>query len=140
MVYISKELSFCSAHKLYNPKWSKEKNEEVFEGCAHENWHGHNYHLTVTIKGDPDPETGLVMNFRDLKAIIKEHIIDKVDHKNLNLDVEFLKGKMTSCEVFVKEIWGQLEPKIAKETNNKVKLHKLLLFETSTSSAEYFGE
>ena len=140
MVYISKELSFCSAHKLYNPNWTKEKNEEVFEGCANENWHGHNYHLTVTIKGNPHPDTGLVMNFKDLKRIIKKNIIDKVDHKNLNLDVEFLKGKMTTCEVFVKEMWGQLEPAITKETNNTVKLHKLKLFETKTSYAEYYGD
>ncbi|WP_338391970.1 6-pyruvoyl trahydropterin synthase family protein [Fulvitalea axinellae] len=140
MIYLSKELSFCAAHQLYNPNWSKEKNEEVFEGCAHENWHGHNYDLTVTVKGDPNPETGMVMNFKDLKKIVKKEIIKKVDHKNLNLDVDFMKGKMTTCEVFVKEMWNVLAPKVLEATDGNVQLHCLKLYETKTSFAEYYGE
>ncbi|MCG8477179.1 MAG: 6-carboxytetrahydropterin synthase [Cytophagales bacterium] len=140
MIYLSKELSFCAAHKLYNPNWSKEKNEKVFEGCAHENWHGHNYDLTVTVKGEPDPETGMVMNFKDLKKIVKKEIIKKVDHKNLNTDVDFMKGEMTTAEVFVGKMWGILAPKIEQETGGRVKLHCLKLYETKSSFAEYYGE
>ncbi|BDD03661.1 6-pyruvoyl trahydropterin synthase family protein [Aureibacter tunicatorum] len=140
MIYLSKELTFCAAHQLYNPKWSKEKNEEVFEGCAHENWHGHNYHLTVTVKGRPDEDTGMVMNFKDLKRIVKKEVISKVDHKNLNLDVDFMKGKMTTCEVLVEAMWGVLAPKISEFTDGRVVLHSLKLYETNTSFAEYYGE
>ncbi|GJM60017.1 6-carboxy-5,6,7,8-tetrahydropterin synthase [Persicobacter diffluens] len=140
MVYLSKDVSFCSAHKLYNDKWSKEVNEEIFGKCAHENYHGHNYDLTVTVKGEPHPETGMVMNFRDLKRVIKDELIAKVDHKNLNIDVDFLEGKMTTAEVFIKAIWEVLAPKIVKASEGNAQLHKLKLYETRTSFAEYYGE
>ena len=140
MVYLSKQVHFCAAHKLYNPKWSKEKNEEVFGLCANENWHGHNFDLIVTIKGDPDPDTGFVMNFKDLKKIIEDAVLEKVDHKNLNLDVPFLQGKIVSCENLVKSFWEILAPLILDASNQRARLHKLKLYETPTSFAAYRGD
>lgn len=140
MIYLSRHAHFCAAHKLYNPKWSKEQNEEVFGPCANENWHGHNFDLIVTIKGVPDPETGFVMNFKDLNRLIKEEIIQKVDHKNLNLDVDFLAGKITSCEVVTIEFWKILAPLIAQTTQERAQLHSIKLYETARNYAEYYGE
>src|SRR6185503_6448526 len=98
MVYLTRIEHFNAAHKLYNPGWSKEKNEEIFGLCANENWHGHNFDLYVTVKGVPDLDTGFLMDVKKLKLLINEHVIRKVDHKNLNLDVAFLKDKMCSTE------------------------------------------
>ena len=98
MVYLTRVEHFNAAHKLYNPTWSKEKNDEVFGKCANENWHGHNYELYVTVKGQLQAETGFVYDAKRLSLLIKEHIIEKLDHKNLNLDVDFLKGQFCSTE------------------------------------------
>ena len=129
MIYISRDAHFCAAHKLYNEKWSKEKNEEIFGACANENWHGHNFDMTVTVKGTVDPETGFVMNFKDLNKIVKREILEKVDHKNLNLDVDFMSGKLPSCENLIVEFWKILEPKIMEVTDNKSVLHCIKLKE-----------
>ena len=91
MVYITKQVHFCAAHKLYNPKWSDEENDAVFGLCANKNWHGHNFDLFVTIKGEPDPNTGFVMNFKDLKKTVKDEVLELVDHKNLNIDSTLTK-------------------------------------------------
>jgi 6-pyruvoyltetrahydropterin/6-carboxytetrahydropterin synthase len=136
MVYLTRLEHFNAAHKLYNSKWSKEKNEEVFGECANENWHGHNFELYVTVKGTPDIDSGFIMDVKQLSKIVNEHVIDKLDHKNLNLDVDFLSGKMCSTENLVVEIWKQLVPHIP--TN--VKLHSLKLYETPRIYVEYFGE
>jgi 6-pyruvoyltetrahydropterin/6-carboxytetrahydropterin synthase len=96
--------------------------------------------MTVTVKGDADPDTGFVMNFKELNKLVKEEILDKVDHKNLNLDVDFLQGKMASCETLVMEFWKILAPKIASITNQNVQLHCIKLKETKNNYAEYFGE
>jgi 6-pyruvoyltetrahydropterin/6-carboxytetrahydropterin synthase len=125
MIYISRDVHFCAAHKLYNEHWSKEKNEEVFGACANENWHGHNFDMTVTVKGPVDPETGFVINFKDLKKLINEEVLDKLDHKNLNLDVDFMHGKLTSVENLIVEIWKLLYPKIKEITNHRATLHSL---------------
>lgn len=135
MVYLTRVEHFNAAHKLYNPNWSKEKNEEVFEGCANENWHGHNFDLYVTVKGEVNPETGFVMNLKDLSKIVKEYVIKKVDHKNLNLDVDFMSGKMASAEVLIVEIWKLLVPQLPEG----VQMHSLKLYETHKSFVEYFG-
>jgi 6-pyruvoyltetrahydropterin/6-carboxytetrahydropterin synthase len=140
MVYISKQVHFCAAHKLFNPAWSREKNDEIFGPCANENWHGHNFDLIVTIKGEPDPQTGFIMNFRDLKEILNEKIVEKVDHKNLNLDVPFLEGKLATCENLVREFWHILEPEIYLASGKRAILHCVKLYETPTNYAEYFGE
>jgi len=139
MVFITKQVHFCAAHKLYNPDWSKEKNEEIFGPCANENWHGHNFDLFITIKGTPDPETGFVMNFKELKKIVNREIIDRVDHKNLNVDVPFMKGQMTTCENLIIAFWNILDPLILDRSNHRARLHKLKLYETPTSYSEYYG-
>jgi len=139
MVYITKQVHFCAAHKLYNQKWSDEKNEAVFGSCANKNWHGHNFDLFVTIKGSLDSDTGFVMNFKDLKRIVKEEVLEAVDHKNLNLDVPFMKDKLTSCENLIIEFWKILEPLIKRESSGRASLHALKLYETPTSYAEYYG-
>ena len=105
MIYISRKEHFNAAHKLANPTWSKEKNEQVFGPCANENWHGHNFTIFVTVKGVPNPETGFVMNLKDLSDIIKNEVIEPLDHKNLNLDVPFLKGLLASTENVIIKIW-----------------------------------
>ena len=135
MVYITRIEHFNAAHKLYNPGWSKEKNDEVFGKCANENWHGHNFELYVTVKGIPDEETGFVFDAKKLSAIIKEHVTEKLDHKNLNEEVDFMKGKMCSIENLVMAIWKQLENKLPGD----VQLHALKLYETPRIFAEYYG-
>lgn len=137
MIYITRKEHFNAAHKLYREEWSKEKNEEVFGRCANANWHGHNYDLFVTIKGEINPETGFVVDLKDLKDIILIHVIDKLDHRNLNLDVDFMKGKMASTEVLAIEVWKQLEPHIIAKNAN---LHCIKLYETASNYVEYFGE
>lgn len=136
MVYLTRLEHFNAAHKLYNPKWSKEKNESIFGECANENWHGHNFELYVTVKGQPDTDTGFLMDAKQLSKLINEYVIDKLDHKNLNLDVDFLQGKMCSTENLVIEIWKQLQPHIP----TTVALHSLKLYETPRIYVEYFGE
>ncbi len=136
MVYLTRLEHFNAAHKLYNPQWSREKNEEVFGVCANENWHGHNFELFVTIKGNPDPETGFLFDVKKLSKLIKEHVVDKLDHKNLNIDVPFLKGKMCSTETLTIEIWKQLQPHLP----TFVTLHCIKLYETPRIYVEYFGD
>jgi 6-pyruvoyltetrahydropterin/6-carboxytetrahydropterin synthase len=135
MVYLTRVEHFNAAHKLYNPAWDRGKNEEVFGPCANENWHGHNYELLVTVKGEPDPDTGFIIDAKYLSRLIKEHVLDKVDHRNLNVDVDFMQNKMCSTENFVIEIWRQLEPHISGG-----KLHQLRLYETPRIFVDYFGE
>ena len=139
MIYVSRKEHFNAAHKLYNPAWSDEKNQEVFGPCANTHWHGHNFELIVTVKGKPDPETGFVVDLKRLSDIIKEHITDKVDHKNLNLDVDFMQGKMASCEILVEEFWKILAPEVRKITS-RGELHSLRLHETRNNYVEFFGE
>jgi len=139
MIYVSRKEHFNAAHKLYNPAWTKEKNESVFGPCANENWHGHNYDLIVTVKGKPDPETGFVIDLKKLSNLIQDEVIEKLDHKNLNLDVPFMKGKMASTEILTKEIWQILAPGISGITNYG-QLHSVKLYETPRNFVEYFGE
>lgn len=135
MVYITRIEHFNAAHKLYNPLWSRERNEEVFGKCANENWHGHNFELHVTLKGNPDPGTGFVFDVKKLSQIVQKHVIEKLDHKNLNVDVDFMNGKLCSIENLVIGIWGQLEPNLP----SAISLHALKLYETPRIYVEYFG-
>ena len=139
MLYVSRKEHFNAAHKLYNPAWSKEKNVEVFGPCANENWHGHNFDLIVTIKGRPDPETGFVVDLKRLSSMIRREVIDKLDHKNLNVDVDFMKDKLASCENLVVEIW-QILNKHLPDVTKAGKLHSIRLYETPRNYVEYFGE
>ena len=136
MVYLTRLEHFNAAHKLYNESWSEAQNLEVFGKCANANWHGHNYELHVTIKGEPNPETGFIFNAKTLSELIKDVIVERVDHRNLNLDVDFMKGKFTSAENFAMSIWNELKPHIEK---NGVQLHKIKLQETPNIYVEYFG-
>ncbi|MFM8739656.1 MAG: 6-pyruvoyl trahydropterin synthase family protein [Cytophagales bacterium] len=139
MIYVSRKEHFNAAHKLYNPQWSKEKNVEVFGPCANENWHGHNFELITTVAGTPDPDTGFVVDLKKLSILIRAEVIDKLDHKNLNLDIDFMKDKIASTEILAIEIWKILEPKISS-ISKFGKLHSIKLFETPRNFVEYFGE
>ena len=139
MIYVSRKEHFNAAHKLYNHKWSAEKNAKVFGACANENWHGHNFDLIVTVKGNPDPDTGFVVDLKQLSLLIRKEVIDKLDHKNINLDVDFMEGKLASCENIIIEIWKILDPAIKLITNYGA-LHALKLVETPRNYVEYFGE
>lgn len=136
MVYLTRIEHFNAAHKLYNPNWDKEKNEAVFGKCANENWHGHNYDLYITIKGEPDPATGFLFDVKILSRLIKETVIEQLDHKNLNIDVPFMKDKMCSTENLAVAVWQQLAPHLP----NAVKLHCVKLYETPRIFVEYFGD
>lgn len=135
MVQITRIEHFNAAHKLFNPSWTQEENEAVFGKCANQNWHGHNFELHVTISGHPNPETGFVFDVKKLSIIIKEHVIDKLDHQNLNLDVDFMKDKICSIENLVIGIWEQLQPQLPEG----IRLHALRLYETPRIYVEYFG-
>ena len=136
MVYLTRQEHFNAAHKLYNPNWSNEQNNAVFGVCANENWHGHNYDLYVTVKGNPDPETGFVYDVKKLSQLIKSQVVDKLDHKNLNLDVDFMAGKLCSTENLAIAIWEQLAPHLP----SSVELFCIKLYETPRIYVEYFGK
>lgn len=139
MVYVSRKEHFNAAHKLYNPGWTKEKNAEVFGPCANENWHGHNFDLVVTVKGKPDPETGFVVDLKKLSSLIRQEVIEKLDHKNLNLDVDFMQNKLASTENLAIEVWKILDSRLSSITKYG-KLHRIKLYETPRNYVEYFGE
>jgi 6-pyruvoyltetrahydropterin/6-carboxytetrahydropterin synthase len=134
-VYITRKAHFNAAHKLYNPTWSAEQNEAFFGKCANQYYHGHNFDLYVTVKGESDPETGMVMDLKKLKKIIEVYVTDKLDHRNINEEVDFMKGKLASIENLVVEIWNQLEPHIPNG-----QLHCVKLYETERQFVEYYGE
>lgn len=137
LVYVTRRERFNAAHKLWNDSWDAEKNKEVFGKCANPNWHGHNYELHVTVKGAPAADTGYCMDLKVLSDILKEHVIEPLDHKNLNLDVPFMKGKMASTEILIIAIWDEIVGSIS-ETG--CKLHSIRLYETENNYADYFGE
>jgi len=136
MVYLTRVEHFNAAHRLFNENWDDEKNMEIFGKCSNPNWHGHNYELHVTVKGNPDAQTGFIFNAKTLGDLIREKVIEKIDHKNLNIDVDFMQGKFTSVENLAINIWEQLEPHIGKYNAH---LHAVKLFETPRIYAEYFG-
>ncbi|WP_276360254.1 6-carboxytetrahydropterin synthase [Daejeonella sp. H1SJ63] len=136
MIYITRRERFNSAHKLFREEWSNEQNYETFGKCSNPNWHGHNYELFVTVKGEINPETGFVVDLKELKTIITEKVTNKLDHKNINLDVEFMKGKMASTEVLAVTIFEVLKPHIEAEG---AELHSIKLCETENNFVEYFG-
>ena len=136
MVYLTRVEHFNAAHRLYNPKWSYEQNEAVFGKCANENWHGHNYELYVTIKGKVDENTGFLFDVKKLSDIIKLHVLELLDHRNLNMDVEFMHGKICSTENLAIGIWNQLTPQLP----DQISLHCIKLYETPRIYVEYFGD
>jgi 6-pyruvoyltetrahydropterin/6-carboxytetrahydropterin synthase len=120
---------------LYNPNWTPQENEDFFGKCSNKYYHGHNFELFVTVKGTASLETGMVIDLKQLKKIVKEEIIEKIDHRNLNEDVDFMKGIIPSIENIIVEIWNILEEKLGKGA-----LHYIKLTETENNYVEYYGE
>jgi len=136
MIYLTRRERFCAAHRMFRQEWSDEVNQKVFGKCANPNWHGHNYVLWVTVKGEPSDEHGFVMNINVLKQIILENVINKIDHKNINLEVSFMNGKIATTENLALAIWDELKPAIEMEG---ALLHCIKIEETENNSIEYYG-
>lgn len=136
MIYITRRERFNAAHRLFRPDFTDEQNMEVFGKCSNPNWHGHNYELFVTIKGEPDPETGFLVNLKLLSQVIREKVIAKLDHQNINLEVDFMSGVFASTEMLAIGVWQQLENEIKQLGAT---LHSVKIFESENNSAEYFG-
>ena len=136
MIFLTRKEHFNAAHKLCRDDWSEEKNKEVFGKCSNANWHGHNFDLFVTVKGEPDPNTGFVVDLKKLSELIKEHIVEALDHKNLNLDVPFMLDIMPSTENLAIKIWEILQPLVQTE---RCMLHCVKLYETQNNFVEYYG-
>ncbi|MCW8811142.1 MAG: 6-carboxytetrahydropterin synthase [Ignavibacteriaceae bacterium] len=134
-VYLTRRETFAAAHRLFKPELSDKENFELFGKCSNPNWHGHNYTLEVTVAGEVDSSTGFVLDIKKLKEIILENVISKVDHKNLNLDTDFMKGIIPTSENITIAIWNQLEDKIPGG-----KLYSVKLYETENNYFEYKGE
>lgn len=134
MLYLTRREVFSSSHRIFNEKLTDEENFKIFGNCSNPNWHGHNYVLEVIVKGNVNPETGFVIDLKLLKQIIRENIIDKVDHKNLNLDVDFMRGINPTAENICIAIWNQLENKIPAG-----ELYSVKLYETENNYVEYRG-
>lgn len=137
MIYVTRRERFSSAHRMYREEWPDDKNLKMFGKCSNPNWHGHNYELFVTVKGDPSKELGFFINITTLKQIIKDKIIDKIDHKNLNIEVDFMKGKIATTENLTVAIWNELKPEIEKEGGT---LHCIKITETENNYIEYYGQ
>ena len=137
MVFLTRRERFNAAHRLFKPEWTDDKNFEVFGKCSNPNWHGHNYELFVTIKGEPNPKTGFVINLKKLSEIVRNRIIEQADHKNLNLEVPFMKGRIPTSENIAIAIWEEIENDIIKLN---CKLHCVKVVETENNSVEYFGK
>ncbi len=134
-IHVTRKVHFNAAHRLHNPNKSDEWNRETYGVCNNPNWHGHNYILEVTVAGDPDPETGFVVDLVDLKRIINECVVSRCDHRNLNVDVDFMQGIIPSTENFAIAIWNELKGAIPNG-----RLHKVRLVETDNNSVEYYGD
>jgi 6-pyruvoyltetrahydropterin/6-carboxytetrahydropterin synthase len=135
MVYLTRREHFNGAHRLFNASWSEEQNDTVFGKCANKNWHGHNFDVFITVKGEPDLSTGFIMNAHHLSTIIKKEVVDRLDHKNFNMDVPEFANILPTTENVVKQIWKWIEPHITG-----CKLHAIKLVETENIYVEYYGE
>ena len=134
LVAITRILRFNAAHRVYNPALSDEENDRLFGKCNNPNWHGHNYTLEVTVEGEVDPKTGYVIDLGELKRIAQRELVDHLDHKNLNLDVAFMKGTIPTTENLVLACWRILAPAVAP-----ARLAKLRLWETENHYVDYEG-
>ncbi len=135
MVYITRKEHFSASHRLFNEQWSEAKNFEVFGKCANPNGHGHNYDIEVTVAGVPPKETGMVMDLKRLSDLINEEIIERVDHKHLNLDVDFLRDVIPTAENMAIVFWNILSQRITEGT-----LYSIKLYESDNNFVEYRGE
>lgn len=132
MMTISRDFSFCAGHRLFRPEWSEQRNNDVFGLCANPAGHGHNYRLEVTVSGPIDAETGMIMNLRTLKEVVREKIIAEVDHKNLNVDVPWMKDVIPTTERFAEQIWARLTQVLAEDAPT-ARLAALVLHETDNN-------
>ena len=126
---------FNAAHRVHNPELSDAENTRLFGKCNNPNWHGHNYTLDVSVRGTIDPRTGYVIDLAQLRQLVEEHAVSKIDHMNFNLDVEFMRGVNPTSENIIVAIWGQVEPAI-----RPAKLVRLVLWETANNYVEYTGD
>ena len=136
MIHITRRERFNAAHRLFRADYSDEKNNEVFGKCSNPNWHGHNYELFVTVKGDINNETGFLINLKVLSKIIKTNVINKLDHKNINLEVDFMEGKLASTENLAASIWNELEGSV---NVLGAELHCVKVVESENNFVEYYG-
>ena len=136
MIYLSRRAQFNAAHRLAVPGWSEEQNQAVFGECASPNYHGHNFVLWVTICGEADPETGMLMNIKALSRLIKESVVHQVDHRNFNVDVPFMEGLTPTTENLARQIWQQLAPQLQ---GTRAQLYRVRLYETENHFVDYFG-
>jgi 6-pyruvoyltetrahydropterin/6-carboxytetrahydropterin synthase len=136
MIFLTRRERFNAAHRLFQPEWSDEKNAEIYGKCSNPNWHGHNYELFVTVKGNIKPGLGYLIDLKKLSKLIRERATDKLDHKNINLDVDFIHGRLTSAENIAIAIWEQIEEPILELG---AELHCVKLCETENNYVEYFG-
>ena len=134
-VRVTRLLHFSAAHRLARPDWSEEENRRVFGDCAHPNWHGHNYELEVTVAGPIDAKTGYVMDLKDLKDLVKERVVDDLDHRNLNVDVPWLRGTLPTTENLAMRIWERLAPHVPPPAV----LDRVVVRETPRHWVEYSG-
>jgi 6-pyruvoyltetrahydropterin/6-carboxytetrahydropterin synthase len=137
VIQVTRKAHFNAAHRLHNPGKSDEWNQRTFGECNHPNWHGHNYVIEVTVAGEPDPDTGYVIDLGKLKGIIREYVIEPCDHKNLNLDVPFLTGKIPTTEILAKSFFERLESPVNSVAAPGAFLHSVTLYETERNSARY---
>ncbi len=136
MIYITRRERFNAAHRLFREDFTDKQNDAVFGKCSNPNWHGHNYELFVTVKGELNPQTGFLLNLKTLSKIIREQVIVKLDHKNINLEVDFMNGKLASTENLAIGIWEELEPHIKALAAN---LHCVKVSESENNFVEYYG-
>ncbi|HEX9484350.1 MAG TPA: 6-carboxytetrahydropterin synthase [Gemmatimonadaceae bacterium] len=134
-ITVTRRLLFNAAHRVHNPALSDEENQRLFGKCNNPNWHGHNYTLDVSVRGTVDPRTGYVIDLSVLKRIVQDRVVERVDHRNFNLDVDFMKGVIPTSENIIVGMWRELAPAVQPGT-----LVKLVLWETSNNYVEYTGE
>ncbi|MGZ5475032.1 MAG: 6-carboxytetrahydropterin synthase [Thermoanaerobaculia bacterium] len=132
---VTARLSFSAAHRLHNPKRDAEWNRRTYDKCDNPKGHGHNYFVQVSVRGKIDPETGMVIDLKKLKDIMRERVIERVDHLNLNEDVDFLQGVVPTAENLARCFWQQLAPAISEGS-----LYEIVLEETEKNSVIYRGE
>lgn len=135
VIYLTRRAEFSASHYYHNPKFSEEENRRVFGKCSNPHGHGHNYTLEVTVKGEVDPATGMVLNLKDLKKLLETEVLEAMDHKFLNAEVQAFAAAIPTTENIAIEIWNRLAPKLASG-----KLHRVRLYETQDLYADYYGE
>lgn len=134
-VSVTRRVHFSAAHRIHRPDWSDDRNQEVFGDCSNPQWHGHNYEMDVTVEGEIDPETGYVMDLKELKDLVQERVLADVDHRNLNTQVPWLEGANPTTENFIVAIWDRLREHLPE----RVALRRLVLWETPRNYVEYEG-